>query len=70
MFSIVNGAFLRGLPFDEADRIAYVCHDFEDAVRAGILTPADLPEAVADVVYRLSDVIAIYPITPSSGVQA
>jgi dGTPase len=33
-----------------ADRIAYVCHDFEDAVRAGILTPADLPEAVADMV--------------------
>jgi dGTPase len=33
-----------------ADRIAYVCHDFEDAVRAGILTPADLPEAVASVV--------------------
>ena len=30
-----------------ADRIAYVCHDFEDAVRAGILTPADLPEEVA-----------------------
>ena len=27
-----------------ADRIAYVCHDFEDAVRAGILTPDDLPE--------------------------
>lgn len=24
MFSIVNGAFLRGLPFDGADRIAYV----------------------------------------------
>ena len=24
MFSIVNGAFLRGLPFDHADRIAYV----------------------------------------------
>ncbi len=33
-----------------ADRIAYVCHDFEDAVRAGILTAADLPAAVADVV--------------------
>ena len=33
-----------------ADRIAYVCHDFEDAVRAGIVTPADLPEDVADVV--------------------
>jgi dGTPase len=35
-----------------ADRIAYVCHDFEDAVRAGILQPDDLPEAVADVVGR------------------
>jgi dGTPase len=33
-----------------ADRIAYVCHDFEDAVRAGILMPADLPTAVADIV--------------------
>jgi dGTPase len=29
-----------------ADRIAYVCHDFEDAVRAGILAPDDLPEEV------------------------
>ena len=33
-----------------ADRIAYVCHDFEDAVRAGIVSAADLPGAVADVV--------------------
>ncbi len=29
-----------------ADRIAYVCHDFEDAVRAGVVTPADLPADV------------------------
>lgn len=29
-----------------ADRIAYVCHDFEDAVHAGIVTPAMLPEIV------------------------
>ncbi|MEY3589000.1 MAG: hypothetical protein RJA47_1596, partial [Actinomycetota bacterium] len=29
-----------------ADRIAYVCHDFEDAVDAGIVTPADLPDSV------------------------
>jgi dGTPase len=29
-----------------ADRIAYVCHDFEDAVDAGIVTPAALPEIV------------------------
>ena len=35
-----------------ADRIAYVCHDFEDAVRAGIVSPDDLPPAVADVVGR------------------
>jgi len=33
-----------------ADRIAYVCHDFEDAVRAGIVRPHDLPSEVADVV--------------------
>jgi dGTPase len=35
-----------------ADRIAYVCHDFEDAVSAGIVTPADLPAAVAEIVGR------------------
>src|SRR3954454_18962830 len=35
-----------------ADRIAYVCHDFEDARRAGILAPSDLPEAVSAVVGR------------------
>jgi dGTPase len=35
-----------------ADRIAYVCHDFEDARRAGILTPDDLPEDIIDVVGR------------------
>lgn len=29
-----------------ADRIAYVCHDFEDAVRAGIVTPEMLPAVV------------------------
>jgi len=33
-----------------ADRIAYVCHDFEDAVGAGIVAPADLPSEVAQVV--------------------
>ncbi len=29
-----------------ADRIAYVCHDFEDAVSAGIVHPRDLPKDV------------------------
>jgi dGTPase len=32
-----------------ADRIAYVCHDFEDAVRAGIVMPAMLPPAVREL---------------------
>ena len=31
-----------------ADRIAYVCHDFEDAVHAGIVTESDLPAVVRD----------------------
>lgn len=33
-----------------ADRIAYVCHDFEDAVAAGVVDPRDLPAAVSEVV--------------------
>ena len=44
-----------------ADRIAYVCHDFEDAVRAGILVPGDLPASVRDVVGdRRSDQIGTF----------
>src|SRR5438128_9371855 len=35
-----------------SDRVAYVCHDFEDARRACILTTDDLPDVVADVVGR------------------
>src|SRR5262249_58309899 len=31
-----------------ADRIAYVCHDFEDAVSAGIVTRAMLPPLVVE----------------------
>jgi dGTPase len=33
-----------------ADRIAYVCHDFEDAVAAGIVRPLELPERIRRVV--------------------
>jgi dGTPase len=33
-----------------ADRIAYVCHDFEDALDAGIVSVADLPAEVREVV--------------------
>jgi dGTPase len=32
-----------------ADRIAYVCHDFEDAVSAGVVAPSDLPASVTEV---------------------
>jgi dGTPase len=31
-----------------ADRIAYVCHDWEDAVLAGVVTPSLLPDVVRD----------------------
>jgi dGTPase len=31
-----------------ADRIAYVCHDFEDAVHSGVVTPDMLPALVRD----------------------
>ena len=31
-----------------ADRIAYVCHDFEDAVSAGIITRHELPKIVRE----------------------
>jgi dGTPase len=31
-----------------ADRIAYVCHDFEDAVAAGVVSPAMLPDLVQE----------------------
>ena len=33
-----------------ADRIAYVCHDFDDTVRAGIIEPSELPAGVREVV--------------------
>src|SRR4030095_12586575 len=33
-----------------ADRIAYVCHDFEDAVDARVVAAGDLPSEVAEVV--------------------
>jgi dGTPase len=35
-----------------ADRIAYCAHDLEDAVRAGIVSVSDLPEAVVEVAGR------------------
>jgi len=40
---------LEGQVIRWADRIAYVNHDIDDAVRAGILTNEDIPYAVTDV---------------------
>ena len=54
-----------------ADRIAYVCHDFEDAVRAGILTPADLPPEVAAVAgTRRSDQIETFVLAVLAAIDA
>ena len=54
--AVRNHSWNRPAPFTPegevvawADRMAYVCHDFEDAVAAGVVTPADLPAAVTDV---------------------
>lgn len=32
-----------------SDRVAYLAHDYDDAVRSGIITPGDLPEIVREV---------------------
>jgi len=40
---------LEGQVIRWADRIAYVNHDIDDAIRAGILTNRDIPDAVTDV---------------------
>jgi dGTPase len=31
------------------DRVAYLCHDYDDGIRAGMLRPTDLPDSVAKV---------------------
>ena len=43
---------LEGRVVRWADRIAYVNHDIDDAVRAGILTNDDIPDSVSDVLGR------------------
>ena len=39
----------EGVLIKYADRIAYINHDIDDACRAGILTPADIPKELCDV---------------------
>ncbi|MDQ0203529.1 deoxyguanosinetriphosphate triphosphohydrolase [Pectinatus haikarae] len=38
---------LEGRIVKTADRIAYLCHDFDDSLRSGLLKKNDLPESVA-----------------------
>ena len=40
---------LEGMVVRRSDQIAYVNHDIDDAIRAGILTNDDLPHAVTDI---------------------
>lgn len=37
---------LEGKIVRTADRIAYLCHDYDDGMRSGMLKPSDLPELV------------------------
>ena len=39
-----------------SDKIAYIHHDMDDAIRAGILTDADVPKSIGDVIgYTLGE---------------
>lgn len=43
---------LEGMVVRISDRIAYINHDIDDAVRAGVLNPADLPAPAIEVLGR------------------
>jgi len=40
---------LEGQVVKTGDRIAYLCHDYDDAIRAGLLTPEEIPALVRAV---------------------
>ncbi|HVF53734.1 MAG TPA: deoxyguanosinetriphosphate triphosphohydrolase [Actinomycetota bacterium] len=48
-WSMPMPATLEGQIARYADRIAYINHDIDDAIRAGILDPQDLPEETTEV---------------------
>jgi dGTPase len=43
---------LEGEVLKIADVVAYINHDIDDAVRAGVITPDDLPQSVSEVLGR------------------
>lgn len=62
---------LEGCVVRAGDRIAYLCHDYDDGLRAGMLGRADLPAGVGKVLgYHPSDMITVMVadiITQSAG---
>ena len=40
---------LEGQVVRKSDQVAYVNHDIDDAIRAGILTNEDIPKSIADI---------------------
>ncbi len=49
-----NPATLEGKCVSLADRIAYINHDLDDAVRAGILNPDEIPKEIVSVLGKSS----------------
>ncbi len=45
---------LEGVAVSLADRIAYINHDIEDAIRAGVLKASDLPERCVNVLGKVT----------------
>lgn len=45
-----NPSTLEGKIVRLSDKIAYIHHDMDDAIRAGILTEADVPKEIGDVI--------------------
>jgi len=45
---------LEGKCVSLADRIAYINHDLDDAIRAGILTPDEVPKDISDILGKSS----------------
>ena len=44
-----NAATLEGKIVRYSDKIAYINHDVDDAIRGGVIREADLPEAYTDI---------------------